>query len=103
MDWGAVRNGKLLAAVYLIALVMLYAGVLWLLIQQWTGTESMGLAAPILFFGGGLAIIALAVALRRRIPVRTTGLTKSMTGHQRAYYRLSLGLEVPGAWRAIKG
>jgi hypothetical protein len=63
----------------------------------------MGPAAPILFVAGGLAIIALAVALRRRMPVRTTGLTKSMTGYQSAYYRLSLGLEVPGAWRAIKG
>jgi len=103
MDWGGVRNGKLLAGAYLIALVMLYAGVVWLLVEQWTGAESIGLVAPILFFAGGLTIIALAAALRRRMPVRTTGLTKSMTGYQRAYYRLSLGLEVRAAWRTIKG
>ncbi len=95
--------GRALAAVYLIAFPVTYAGVVWTLIGQWTADESMGGVAPILFVAGGLTIVALSIVLRRRVPERANRLTKNMTGDARAYHRLALGLELRGAWRTLTG
>jgi hypothetical protein len=102
MNWREVRNGRLLAGVYLTAFAMLVAGVLWLLILQWT-SETAVVPAGILFLGGGFTIIGMAVGLRNRAPALKNRLTKSATGYQRMYHRLALGLELPGAWRAVRG
>jgi hypothetical protein len=103
MNWGEVRNGRLLAGVYMTAFAMLVAGVLWLLILQWTGSETTVVPAGILFFGGAFTITGMAVGLRNRAPAPKNRLTKNATGYQRMYHRLALGLELPGAWRAVRG
>jgi hypothetical protein len=103
MNWGEVRNGRLLAGLYLAAYTMLVAGVVWILILQWSGSDATIVAASILFFAGGLTIVGLAVGLRGRAAAPKTRLTKNTTGYQRLYHRFALGLEVPGAWRAVRG
>ncbi|RZU18872.1 hypothetical protein EV645_1072 [Kribbella rubisoli] len=103
MNWGEVRNGRLLAGLYLAAFTMVVAGVIWILILQWSGSDATIVAATILFLAGGLTIIALAVGLRARAAPPKNRLTKDTTGYQRLYHRFALGLELPGAWRAVRG
>jgi hypothetical protein len=101
MDWPDGVMGRILAAVYLVACPVTYVGVVWTLIDQWTG-DGMGLDAPwVLFLVGALTIVGLSVALRRRVPERTNRFTKGMAGDQRAYHRLALGIELPRAWRVL--
>jgi hypothetical protein len=102
MDWPVGVTGRILAAVYLIAFPATYAGVVWTLVDQWTGNDIALNGAWILFLVGALLIIALSIVLRRRVPERANRLTKGMTGHQRAYHRLALGLELARAWRALR-
>jgi hypothetical protein len=93
--------GRILAAVYLVALPVTYVGVVWTLIDQWRGAGPRLAAGWVVFMVGALTIIGLSVALRRRVPERTNRFTKGMTGDQRSYHRLALGIELPRAWRAL--
>ena len=78
-------------------------GVLWILIEQLTGSGATIVAASIVFFAGGLTIIALAVALRGQAPPPKTRMMQNTTGYQRLYHRFFLGFELAGAWRAVRG
>jgi hypothetical protein len=90
-----------LAATYLVAFPLTYAGVVWTLIGQWTEDDGEWGAGSVLFIVGALTIVGLSVVLRRRVPERTNRLTKGMAGDQRAYHRLALGLELPQAVRVL--
>jgi hypothetical protein len=101
MNWGGVRNGRLLAGLYLAAFTATATGIVWILILQLTGSDTTVVAAAILFVAGGLTITALALGLRNQAPESKNRLTKNATGYQRNYNRLALGLELPGAWRVV--
>jgi RsiW-degrading membrane proteinase PrsW (M82 family) len=101
MDWPVGVIGRILAAVYLVAFPATYAGVVWTFIDQWRGDDMTLNGATILFLAGALLIMALSVVLRHRVPERPNRLTKGMSGDQRAYHRLALGLELARAWRAL--
>jgi hypothetical protein len=99
MDWGGVRNSRLLAGLYLVAFVSMYVGVGWVLIAQWTGGQTI--VGAIAFFAGLLGIFGLAWGLRNRVTRPPGRLTAKASNHQRAYQRLALGIELPPAWRAL--
>jgi hypothetical protein len=103
MNWGAVRNGRFLAGLYLAAFPATAAGIVWILILQLTGSATTVVPAAILFVAGVLTITALAVGLRKHAPESKNRLTKNATGYHRNYNRLALGLELPGAWRIVTG
>lgn len=100
-----MRNGKLVAGTYLIAFVAQVAGIVLTLIMQWTGAGGLVQGAGIfLFCLGGLGVGGLALGLRRRVRAATSRFAgKNVTGYQHAWQRLALGLEVRGAWNAVKG
>jgi uncharacterized membrane protein YiaA len=102
MDWGGVRNGRVLAGLYLVAFVSLYGGVACVLIGQWTGQAPLALGG-FLFAGGLLGIFALAWGLRNRVPQQAGRFTAKASNTQLAYHRLALGLEVRQAWHVLKG
>jgi len=102
MDWGGVRNAKLMAGVYLAAFVSLYGGLGCELVAQWTGWQRLALGA-FAFVAGLAGIFALAWVLRDRVPARTSRLTARAGKHQRAYQRLVLGIELAPAWRILRG
>src|SRR5262245_32954928 len=104
MNWPDGVLGRAMAAAYLIALPTTYVGAVWLLILQLTGHEDFMSGGALAVFGAGaLTVTALSVVLRNRVPERTNRLSKSMANDQRAYYRLTLGLELASAWRMVKG
>jgi hypothetical protein len=103
MNWGAVRNGRFLAGLYLAAFPATAAGIVWILILQLTRSATTVVPAAILFVAGGLTIGMLAFGLRNHAPESTNRLTKNATGYHRNYNRLALGLELPGAWRIVTG
>jgi len=102
MNWGVVRNGRLLAGLYLAAFTSACLGILWILVLQWTASAGTIVVATVLFVAGGLTIIGLAVALRSQAPEPKSRLTKNTTGYQRLYHRLALGMELRGAWQAVR-
>lgn len=101
MNWGGVRNGRLLAGAYLIAFPALVTGVLLTLLTQWIGVDSSARGFGIVLFAvGALTITSLSRVLQDQVPARTGGYAKD---HRRAWNRLATGRELPGAWRAVKG
>ncbi|WP_350281459.1 hypothetical protein [Kribbella sp. HUAS MG21] len=99
MDWSGVPNRKLLAGLYLVAFPAMVAGLVALLVSQLTGQSLLPVVAGILFVGGQLVIVGLAHTLRAAVPAGST------KGDPRgvAWNRLTLGRELPGAWRVVRG
>ncbi|MGW1342308.1 hypothetical protein ACWCOV_14780 [Kribbella sp. NPDC002412] len=97
MDWSGVRP---LAGAYVGSWVSLLAGVVWTLVNQLaTGTDGpQTVAAGVLFVAGLAGVTGLAYVLRNRIPAGTA----QGNNYQRAWHRLALGRELPGAWRAVR-
>jgi hypothetical protein len=105
MDWTGGRNEQILAGVYLASWVSWLIGVVWTLISQLTaGLEfPQPVIAGALFFGGVVGMTALAYLLRNRVPRQAGRFMAKATNYQRAWYRLTLGIELPRAWRALTG
>ncbi|MFI7063955.1 hypothetical protein ACIBL3_23415 [Kribbella sp. NPDC050124] len=97
MDWSGVRP---LAGAYLGSWVSLLAGVVWTLINQLaTGAGgSQVVVAGVLFVAGLVGVTGVAYVLRNRVPAGTA----QRNNYQRAWQRLALGRELPGAWRAVR-
>ncbi|HZX07059.1 hypothetical protein [Kribbella sp.] len=102
MTWPEGVLGRALAAGYLIAFPAVYAGVVWSLILEITGAGEIPAAAVVMWGFGAVVIVALSFVLRHRAPGPGNRLSKGMSGDQRMYHRLALGLELPGAWRAVR-
>ncbi|GAB2672547.1 hypothetical protein [Kribbella swartbergensis] len=101
MNWDGLPNGRLLAGLYLLAFVSMYAGVAWVLVAQSTGEPTI--VGGIMFFAGLFGIIGLAWGLRNRVTAEPGRFMGKASGHQRAYQRLALGVELPRAWQALTG
>ncbi len=99
MDWTGRRTP---AAAYLALFVANWAGVVLALIGQLTGADSTVIAGIVLFAIGQAGINALAFALRR-LPVETGRLDARASNVSRTWHRLTVGLEVPAALRAVRG
>jgi hypothetical protein len=102
MNWGAVRNGRLVAGLYLVAFASLYGGVACVLIANWAGQTRLA-AGGFAFIGGLLGIFAMSWGLRNRVPDKPGRFTARASNSTRAYQRLASGLELRGAWRRVTG
>ncbi|GAA1508041.1 hypothetical protein [Kribbella lupini] len=95
MNWPEGTKGRLLAGVYLIAFVAMATGVIWTLYNQATGGSGAQFTVGItLFVLAQLVITAMAFALRSAVRDKTDT-------YQRAWQRLSSGLEIPAAVRRL--
>jgi hypothetical protein len=101
MNWNGTRNGKLLASLYLIAFPAMVIGLVTLLASQLTGQNLLPVVAVVLFVGGQLVITGLSLAVRAGVPAGTAKVGRDPRGI--AWNRLTLGRELPGAWRALRG
>ena len=91
-----------MAVVYLIDFVVMLIGLGWSLINQLAGnTGALPTVGYVLFVAGQVGLIALALAFRAG--VGGAGGAAAATSYQRAWHRLTLGLELPGAWRRLAG
>jgi hypothetical protein len=96
MRWPSGRVGRWLAGLYLVAFCCLVVGLAWMLYHQ--------AVVPIVLFGAaGLTMWLLALRLRDRVPRPTRSGRMRLSGYQRAWYRLVLGLEIPIAARLVTG
>jgi hypothetical protein len=104
MDWSGGRYERILAGAYLAGWAVWLIGVIWTLINQATGGTGLQVViAGVLFFGGLLAITAVAYFLRNRVPTQAVRFTAKASSYQRAWHRLALGIELSRAWRALTG
>jgi hypothetical protein len=105
MDWTGERYERILAGVYLASWVSWLIGVVSTLISQLTsGTEfPQPVIAGVLFVCGVVGMTAVAYPLRNRVPRQAGKFMAKATNYQRAWYRLTLGIELPRAWRALTG
>jgi hypothetical protein len=93
MNWPEGNKGRLLAVVYLIAFVAMAIGLAWTIYNQATGGSGTQLTVGIaLFVLAQLTITTTAVLLQ----------DKANSTYQQAWHRLSLGLELATAVRALK-
>ncbi|WP_329481353.1 hypothetical protein OG555_04240 [Kribbella sp. NBC_01484] len=102
MNWAGVRNGRLVAGLYLIAFVSLYGGVVCVVLGNWTGQTRLTLGG-FAFIGGLLGIFALSWGLQNRVPDKPGRFTARASNSTRAYQRLASGVELRGAWRTLTG
>lgn len=100
MTWPDGREGRVLAAVYLIAWTGLVLAIAWTLYDQITGHDVAPVAAAA-FIIGVVALFALSLRLRRAVPEPPRRGGTAPTPFQRTWYRLSLGLELRTAFRAL--
>jgi hypothetical protein len=98
MDWTGRRTP---AGAYIALFVANWVGVLLVLIGQLTDAGSTVIAGIVLFAIGQAGINALAFALRR-LPVPAGRFDVKASNFSRAWHRLTLGLELGGAWRALR-
>jgi hypothetical protein len=97
MNWPEGSKGRVLAGVYLIAFVAMVTGLVWSLYNQATGGDGAQLTAGFaLFVVAQLTITAMAVGLRSTLP------DKADSTYQRAWHRLTLGLELATAMRLLR-
>ncbi|NIK57079.1 hypothetical protein [Kribbella shirazensis] len=96
-----MRNGKLLAGLYLVAFPVTVVGLVALLASQLAGQNLLPGVAVGLFVGGSLVIAGLSYALRAAVPAGSVKAGKD--ARVVAWNRLALGRELPGAWRAVRG
>lgn len=101
MNWHGMRNGKLLASLYLVAFPVMVVGLVALLASQLAGQNVLPVVAGALFVGGQLVITGLAFTLRAAVPAGSLKPGKDPRGI--AWNRLTLGRELSGAWRAVRG
>jgi len=89
--------------VYLVSWASWLIGVVWTLISQLTEHTQppAPVIAGVLFFAGVLGMTAVAALLRNRVARPTGRFTARATNYQRAWCRLTLGLELPRAWRVL--
>lgn len=100
MNWSEVPNGRLFAGLYLIAFAAMVVGLVALLVTQVTGQELLPVAVlGGLFVGGQLVIVGLSHALRAAVPAGSP----QRDPRGAAWNRLTLGRELSGAWRALRG
>jgi hypothetical protein len=90
--WPNGLLGRALAGLYVAAWAGVVAGLVWGLRDPTPGFAVWVVA--------NVLIWALAVGMRRRVPMPVGA---RMTGYQRAWYRLILGLELPAALQRIRG
>ncbi|GAA3110708.1 hypothetical protein JOF29_001328 [Kribbella aluminosa] len=100
MNWGGVRRARQLAVAYLIAFPATVAGIVLVLTAQATGHQQLTMPGGVLFVAGQLVINALSFALREVVPLRAGG--QQRDGRALAWNRMSLGLEMAGAWRFVR-
>jgi hypothetical protein len=91
VKWPDGHLGRALAAVYVLTWAGLLTGLAWTVTDPAT-------AGTVLFVAANVVIWMLAVGMRRRVPT-----SAQMTGYQRAWYRLTLGTELPTALRLVRG
>jgi hypothetical protein len=101
MNWSGVPNGRLFAGLYLIAFPAMVVGLVALVASQLTGQDLLPVVAGVLFIGGQLVITGLSLALRAGVPASSAKVGRDPRGI--AWNRLTLGRELPGAWRALRG
>ncbi len=91
-----------MAVVYLIDFVVMLIGLGWSLTNQLAGFAGpLPTVGYVLFLAGQAGLIALALAFRAGV-AGPQGAAVA-TSYQRAWHRLTLGLELPGAWRRLAG
>jgi hypothetical protein len=96
MNWPEGSKGRILAGIYLVAFAGMVAGLAWTLYNQATGGDGAQLSAGLaLFVVAQLTITAMAVGLRSTLP------DKGGNNYQRAWHRLTLGLELATALRLL--
>ncbi|TDD15176.1 hypothetical protein E1218_31935 [Kribbella turkmenica] len=98
MDWTGRRAA---AGGYIALFGANWAGVVLVLIGQMTGAPPTAIAGIVLFGIGQAGINVLAFALRRW-PVPAGRFDARASNVSRAWHRLTLGLEVPAALRALR-
>jgi len=102
MDWGGTGNGKRLAGVYLAAFAAMVIGLVLIAVQLGSeGDSPVRTVGIVLFAGSQLGLFGLSVALRDAVPVKPGG--RERDRRATAWNRLALGLEVPRAWRMLRG
>jgi protein-S-isoprenylcysteine O-methyltransferase Ste14 len=101
MTWPEGVWGRALAAVYLVAFVAMVVGLVQVLGSQLTGHDLLTWLGVVLFVAGQLAITGLARLLSNAVPASSTGQRRDPRGV--AWNRLTLGRELAGAWRVVRG
>lgn len=100
MDWPVGRQGQILAALYIVAFVVGVVGLIWALIARAT-------IAFVMFVVAQVVLWLLALRMRNRAGYASAQESRSgafrLSGYQRAWHRLALGLEVPAALRRLGG
>jgi glycerol-3-phosphate acyltransferase PlsY len=97
MDWTKEANARLLATAYVLGFVAWLIGVLWILYNQFTGGSAAAMIVGIILFAIGQALISV-VAFTLRHNFQTAASTSSFS---QAWQRLSMGLELPPAFRLV--
>jgi len=101
MNWAGTHHGRLLASLYLIAFPAMIIGLVLLLGSQLTGRDLLTGLSLVLLIGGQLVITGLSLALRDAVPAGSVKAGRDPRGF--IWNRLSLGRELPSAWRLVRG
>ncbi|TDD52304.1 hypothetical protein E1263_29290 [Kribbella antibiotica] len=97
MDWAREKNARLLATAYAVGFAAWLVGVILILWGQFTdGSITQIVVGSILFAIGQALITIVAFSLRKNFAT-----SRAASSFQQAWQRLSLGLELPSAVRAL--
>jgi hypothetical protein len=101
MTWPEGTRGRAFAAAYLVAFAVMVVGIALVLGSQLSGRDLLVWPAAAMAVAGQLIITGLARLLRDAVPA---SLTKGRADPRSvAWNRMSLGRELPSAWRAVRG
>jgi predicted membrane channel-forming protein YqfA (hemolysin III family) len=102
MDWGGVRNAKLVAGGYLVAFAAMVIGLVILVPSLGTGGGNpVRITGIVLFAASQLILFWLSIVLRTAMPARRSRLSPP-DRRGAAWNRLALGLELTRAWRVVR-
>ncbi|WP_371404578.1 hypothetical protein OHA10_02710 [Kribbella sp. NBC_00662] len=101
MTWPEGSRGRALAAAYLVAWAVMVIGIVLVLGSQLSGRDLLVWPASAMAVAGQLVITGLARLLRDAVPA--TSVRGRTDPRAVAWNRLSLGRELPGAWRVVRG
>jgi apolipoprotein N-acyltransferase len=101
MDWPRDRTGRILAGAYLAGFVATLIGIVWTLINQWTGGSGPQTVVGGVFFAAGLLALFAAFALRDRGAAESRESAWRKT--ERVWHRLALGRELRAAVQLLRG